>query len=309
MHIDLCAAIEPGARGVRGKLISALRDAVRSGRLPAATKLPPSRSLAADLGIARNTVAEAYAALVGEGWLASRQGAGTWVVNSGPGATTPRPRRTPVVPRHNLWPASPDVSKFPRRAWLASSRRALANAPPEALRPGDPRGRHELREALAEYLCHARGVRTSAESIVICAGVRHAVQWLAQVLGRRGPFAVEAYGPLDFREAIAAMRVPTVPIGVDNRGAVVSEVDGTDAAAVLLTPAHQHPLGMALHPSRRTEVVDWALRTDGYVIDDDYDGEFRYDRQSISALQALRPSRVVYLGSAINSLAPALRVG
>jgi GntR family transcriptional regulator / MocR family aminotransferase len=309
LHLDLREVIQPGTRGVRDLLLTALRDAVRSGRLPAGTMLPPSRSLATDLGLARNTVAEAYAELVAEGWLASRQGAGTWVVKTDSRQAPPRPRRTPAAPRHNLMPGSPDVSEFPRGAWLASTRRALSNAPTEALRIGDPRGRPELREALAEYLARVRGVRTSPESIVICAGVRHGIQLLARVLRGNGPIAVEAYGLFAFRDAIAAMDVATVPIGLDDRGAVVSDLDRLDASAVLLTPAHHNPHGMPLHPSRRTAVVDWARRTGGYVFDDDYDGEFRYDRQPIGALQALGPDRVIYLGSASKSLSPVLRLG
>ncbi len=309
LHLDLREVIRPGARGSRELLLTALRDAVRSGRLAPGTLLPPSRHLATDLGLARNTVAEAYAELVAEGWLASRQGAGTWVVNTGTEQRPARPRGVRAVPSHNLMPGSPDVSDFPRSEWAASTRRALAAAPTEALRMGDPRGRPELREALAEYLARARGVRTSAESIVVCAGVRHGVELLARVFGARGPIAVEAYGLFIFRDAIAALDIPTVPIGIDDDGAVISDLDELQVPAVLLTPAHHSPMGMSLHPSRRTAVVEWAQRTDGYVLDDDYDGEFRYDRQPIGALQALSPDRIVYLGSTSKSLSQTLRLG
>ena len=307
LHLDLRQTITPGARGARDLLLGSLRDAVRSGRLAPGTMLPPSRSLAIDLGLARNTVAEAYAELVAEGWLASRQGAGTWVVNVSGAAVPATPRGVRVIPTHNLMAGSPDVSEFPRAAWVAATRRALAKAPTEALRMGDPRGRPELREALTEYLARARGVRTSPESIVICAGVRHAVELLARVVG--GPIAVEAYALFIFREAIAALGVGTVPIGLDEFGAVVSDLDALDVPAVLLTPAHHNPQGMSLHPSRRTAVVEWAQRTGGFVLDDDYDGEFRYDRQPVGALQALCPERVAYLGSTSKSLAQTLRLG
>jgi GntR family transcriptional regulator / MocR family aminotransferase len=307
LHLDLRQTITPGARGARDLLLSALRDAVRSGRLAPGTMLPPSRTLATDLGLARNTVAEAYAELVAEGWLASRQGAGTWVVNVSGAGIPATPRGVRVVPTHNLSPGSPDVSEFPRTAWVAATRRALADAPTEALRMGDPRGRPELRNALAEYLARARGVRTSPESIVICAGVRHAVELLTRAVG--GPIAVEAYGLFIFRDAIDALGTTTVPIGLDEQGAVISDLDELDVPAVLLTPAHHNPQGMPLHPSRRTAVIDWAQRTGGYVFDDDYDGEFRYDRQPVGALQALCPDRVAYLGSTSKSLAQTLRLG
>ena len=161
--------------------------------------LPPSRSLAADLGLARNTVAEAYAELVNEGWLASRQGAGTWVLNAGGRGGPPRPRGVRAAPVHNLMPGSPDVSEFPRTEWAASARRALSTAPTEALRMGDARGRPELRAALAEYLTRARGVRTSAESVVVCAGVRHAVELLARVFRGAAP---------DRRRGLRAVHLP-----------------------------------------------------------------------------------------------------
>jgi GntR family transcriptional regulator/MocR family aminotransferase len=307
LHLELRDAITPGARGVRELLLDALRDTVRSGRLAPGTMLPPSRTLAADLGLARNTVAEAYADLVAEGLLGSRQGAGTWVLDGRPTPLPARPRGAPGTPVHNLMPGSPDVAAFPRSAWLASTRRALAAAPTEALRMGDPRGRIELREALAEYLGRVRGVRASPEEIAICAGTRHAVEILGRALG--GPFAVEAYGLFLFRDALAAMGVATAPIGVDDHGAVISDLDRVSATAALLTPAHHFPHGVPLHPARRTAIVEWAHRTGGYLLEDDYDGEFRYDRQPVGAVQGLDPDRVVYLGSASKSLSPALRIG
>lgn len=307
LHLDLAPTLAPGTRGAKDTLVNALRDAVRSGRLPPGTRLPPSRTLSADLGLARNTVADAYADLVAEGWLGSRQGAGTWVVNVARSASPVRPRGSGIRPAHNLMPGSPDFSQFPRTQWVAATRRALTTAPNEALHLSDPRGRPELRAALAEYLARARGVRASPESIVICAGVRHAVELLARVLG--GPIALEAFGLHLFRDAIAAYGIPTIPIEVDEHGARVSELDALDVSAALLTPAHHQPLGMALHPARRTAVIEWAQRTGKFILDDDYDGEFRYDRQPVGALQALSPSQVAYLGSTSKSLSPALRLG
>ncbi|WP_255506052.1 PLP-dependent aminotransferase family protein [Mycolicibacterium sp. 018/SC-01/001] len=307
LHLELRHALTPGARGAKDAVMAALRDAARSGRLPPGTMLPASRTLAADLGVARNTVADAYAELVAEGWFGSRQGAGTWVLNTSQPHPRTRPRGRSVTPVHNLMPGSPDVSEFPRSQWIACTRRALTAAPNEALHMSDPRGRIELRSALADYLARARGVRTSAESIVICAGVRQGVELLTRVLG--GPIAVEAYGLHLFRHAIAAAGGTTVPIAVDDHGAVVDDLAGLDVGGVLLTPAHHNPLGMSLHPSRRAAVAEWARRTSGFVLDDDYDGEFRFDRQPVGALQALDPSRIAYLGSVSKSLSPALRLG
>ncbi|MGW5174581.1 MocR-like pyridoxine biosynthesis transcription factor PdxR [Streptomyces sp. NPDC004082] len=311
LHLELSGA-EAGGR--RAALIRALREAVRSRRLAPGTLLPPYRSLAADLGVARNTVADAYAELVAEGWLTARQGSGTRVAERAEPSGSPSrvPKKTPPHargPRHDLRQGTPDASSFPRAAWLASYRRALQQAPNEVFGPGDPAGRRELRGALAEYLARARGVRAEPERIVICSGFAHALRLLFAGPGAvlRGPLAVESYGLGFHRELLAAASVRTVPLPLDEDGARVGELDRE--RAVLLTPAHQFPTGGPLHPSRRTAVVDWARARGGVILEDDYDGEFRYDRRPVGALQGLDPERVVHIGSVSKSLSPALRLG
>ncbi|MFI6487510.1 PLP-dependent aminotransferase family protein [Streptomyces sp. NPDC050564] len=304
--------VEPTGSGVRKGLTDALRDAVRSGRLAPGTRLPSSRSLAADLAIARNTVADAYADLVAEGWLTARQGSGTRVAERT--VVRPAPERAPRRreqgrPTYDLVPGSPDLASFPRTAWLKAARRALAAAPHDALGYGDPRGRLELRTALAQYLSRARGVRADPERIVICSGFSDGLNMLGAVLRQRGlrSLAVESYG-LDVHWNLAHRSgLRTTPLSFDELGTRTSDLPG--ARAVLLTPAHQFPMGVPLHPDRRAAVVDWARRTGGLILEDDYDGEFRYDRQPVGALQGLDPDRVVYLGTASKSLAPALRLG
>ncbi|MET8943423.1 PLP-dependent aminotransferase family protein [Streptomyces sp. NPDC004542] len=316
LYVDLQVELS-GPGGRRAALIRALREAVRGGRLAPGTRLPPYRSLAADLGVARNTVADAYAELVAEGWLTARQGSGTRVADRAeplrPAVRTPKkaPARA-RGPRHDLRQGTPDTSAFPRAAWSASYRRALQAAPGEAFGPGDPAGRPELREALTEYLARARGVRTEPGRIVICSGFAHALRLLfgqgltgGGVL--RGPLAVEAYG-LDFhRQVLTAAGARTVPLPLDERGARVDRL-GRERA-VLLTPAHQFPTGGPLHAERRAAVVDWARARGGVVVEDDYDGEFRYDRKPVGALQGLDPERVIHIGSVSKSLSPALRLG
>ncbi|MFI5802701.1 PLP-dependent aminotransferase family protein [Streptomyces sp. NPDC051561] len=311
-----------GARarsGLRTGLRDALREAVRTGRLAPGTRLPSSRTLAADLGIARNTVADAYAELVAEGWLTARQGSGTRVadraaaVTRKPGKPAHPARRPATRPALSLFPGTPELSSFPCPEWLKAYRKALTAAPYEAFGYSDPRGRPELRGVLAEYLARARGVHADPERIVIRSGYVSALTFLARALRARTPaaraVAVESYG-LDhhwecFRSA--GLRIP--PLGLDELGARVGELDGmAGVGAVLLTAAHQFPTGAALHPDRRSAVVDWARRTGGVVLEDDYDGEFRYDRQPVGALQGLDPERVVYLGTASKSLAPGLRL-
>ncbi|MEV0201908.1 PLP-dependent aminotransferase family protein [Nonomuraea sp. NPDC050691] len=306
LHLELT-----GGGGARVRLMRALREAIHSGRLAPGTRLPPYRALALDLGIARNTVAAAYAELVEEGWLTARQGSGTHVAHRAaplePGHTRSpqRPSRLRVI--HDLMPSSPDAAAFPRSSWIASARRALAAAPSDAFGVGDPRGRPELRQALVEYLARTRGVRTKAEHIVICSGYAHGLRLVSQVL--RGPVAVEAYGLGFHRSILAEAGLPTVPLAVDADGARVEDLAATGARAVLLTPAHQYPTGGALHPERRAAVIDWARATGGLLLEDDYDGEFRYDREPVGAVQGLDPDRVVYFGSTSKSLSPSLRLG
>ncbi|MFD7919144.1 PLP-dependent aminotransferase family protein [Streptomyces sp. NPDC059740] len=320
LHLELALRPAPGARprGLRTALTAALRDAVRDGRLAPGTRLPSSRSLAPDLGIARNTVAEAYADLVAEGWLTARQGSGTRVAEA-PAPTrttssigaTPSRRTRPTPPRHDLTPGTPDLSAFPRSAWLAAARRALTAAPNEALGYCPPGGHPALREALADYLARARGVRTTPERVVVCAGFMQGLRAVARVLRAAGVRAAgtEAYGLPFHRQTLLRTGLRTAPLAVDQKGAVTAELTGLrHLRTVLLTPAHQFPTGVALHPERRAEVVAWAREADGMVLEDDYDGEFRYDRQPVGALQGLAPDRVVYLGTASKSLAPGLRL-
>ncbi|MFD8721056.1 PLP-dependent aminotransferase family protein [Streptomyces sp. NPDC059629] len=313
LGIDL--HLEPAGPGLRRGLTDALREAVRSGRLVPGTRLPSSRSLAADLGIARNTVADAYADLVAEGWLTARQGSGTRVAAGVP-ALPSRTHTTPPAdgtaahrPAYDLRAGFPDVSAFPRAEWLRAARRALTAAPNEAFGYGDPRGRVELRTALAAYLARARGVRADPERIVICAGFGHGLTLLGRFLRARGAdtVAVESYGLDEHWQLLTAAGLRQVPLPMDELGTDTRKL-GPGPAAVLLTPSHQFPMGVALHHDRRAAVVDWARRTGGLVLEDDYDGEFRYDRRPVGALQGLAPDEVVYLGTASKSLAPGLRL-
>ena len=302
LHLDLAAA-----RG-RNELVRALHESIRTGRLPAGTRLPSSRSLAKDLGIARNTVADAYGQLVAEGWLTARQGSGTVVANraavpSMPAVALPEERSY----RYDLRPGAPDLATFPRTEWLAAARKALTLAPNESFGLGDPRGRLELRRVLADYLARARGVRADPERILICSGYVQAVSLLGEAIKNLGgtTIAVEEFGYGLHRDVIRARGLSAVAVPVDELGAQTSQLAGQ---GVLLTPAHQMPTGVPLAPERRTAAVEWARETGAVLIEDDYDGEFRYDRQSVGALQALDPERVVYTGTASKSLAPGLRL-
>ena len=203
----------------------------------------------------------------------------------------------------------PDLGAFPRRAWLAAARAALNAAPDHVLGYPDPRGLPQLRNALAGYLARARGVSVTGDRIVICSGFTHALALLCQVLRARGgtAIAVEQYGPQAHRRIVRAHGLRCLALPVDGDGAVPRALGR--AAAAVLTPAHQFPLGMTLAPRRRRDFIEWATAGGGLVIEDDYDGEFRYDRQPVGAMQALAPDHVVYAGTASKSLAPGLRLG
>jgi GntR family transcriptional regulator/MocR family aminotransferase len=311
--VDLLLELK-GSR-LRAGLTDALREAVRSGQLVPGTRLPASRTLATDLGVARSTVTECYAELVAEGWLTAQQGSGTRVAQqAAPRRTATGASKMPSPTRRStggLVPGAADFAEFPRLAWIAAARRALSTAPPNAFGYGDPRGRIELRTALADYLSRVRGVRADPERIVICAGFHHGLGLVARALKTRGTrsIAVEAYGLGLYRDLLGEAGLGIPPLRVDEQGARTDELEGLDVDAVLLTPAHQFPTGFALSPERRTATRDWARITGGLILEDDYDGEFRYDRKPVGALQGLDPEHVVYFGTASKSLAPALRVG
>jgi GntR family transcriptional regulator / MocR family aminotransferase len=313
LHLDLVGpgAATPGPTRFRAQLESALRDAVRSGRLSQGTRLPSSRDLAADLQLARNTVADAYSQLVAEGWLEARTGSGTWVSDRPDLAVPPAAERAEQVrvPRYDLRAGIPAVSAFPRRAWNAAARAALNACADDALGYPDPRGLPELREALAGYLARARGVTASPQQVIVCGGFAHGLALVSKVLADRGAAAVatEAYGHALHRRIVLGHGLAVVPLSVDAGGAVPDGLGG--ASAAVLTPAHQYPLGMTLAPARRTAFVRWAAGSGGVMIEDDYDGEFRFDRQPVGAMQALAPEHVVYAGTASKSLAPGLRIG
>ncbi|WP_246149994.1 PLP-dependent aminotransferase family protein [Agromyces intestinalis] len=314
--MDLHLVLDP--RRKAASLEEALRAAARDGRLAAGTRLPPSRTLAADLGMARNSVAEVYGRLVGEGWLEARVGAGTWVrARAAPLSSAPVDRSTRFD--LDLRGGLPDGSAFPRSAWVDAMRRALADAPTDALGYGAPAGVLVLRERLAEYLARTRGVRTTPDDVIVTHGFGGLLGLVARALVARGArrVAVEAYGHVSHRAILeaAGLELVTLPIDADGArtdllgGSGPPSLDVPHCDAVLLTPAHQFPTGVPLSRGRRAALADWAGRTGGVVIEDDYDGEFRFDGQSIGAFQPLAPEHTVYGGTASKALSPALGLG
>jgi len=303
--VDLYLDLLPG-EGRREGLERALREAIRSGRLAGDSRLPATRALAEELGLSRGTVSAAYDLLVAEGYLLARHGSGTTVAHV-PHAATHHAHRPAPVPQHDLRPGTGDVSTFPVDLWLRSARRALAAAPSAAFGYAeDLRGRPELRAALADYLGRARGVAASPDRIVVTGGYVQTLTLLARVLGP-ARFAMEDPGLPFHRELVAHAGNEVVPLPVDERGAEPAALPA-DVRALVVTPAHQYPTGVTLHPARRRALIEWARSIGGFVIEDDYDGEFRYDRQPVGALQALAPEHVVYTGTSSKALAPGLRL-
>ena len=310
LHLEL-----DSAAGRRSGLERALRDAVRAGRLAPGVRLPSTRTLAAELGLSRGTVSAAYDQLVAEGYFVARRGSGTEVADLEQRAanTAPSPARA-AAPRHNLKPGSPDVTTFPTAAWLRSVRRALNTAPADVYGYGDARGRLELRTALAEYLGRARGVLAEPGQIVITSGYVQALALLVTVLQRSGTdtIAMEDPGLPFHREVVRRAGASVVALPVDDRGARTDLLAAgalRSVGAVVVTPAHQYPTGATLHPARRRTLLDWARTRGGLVVEDDYDGEFRYDRQPVGALQGTAPDHVAYVGTASKTLGPGVRLG
>ncbi|GAA5196391.1 PLP-dependent aminotransferase family protein [Rugosimonospora acidiphila] len=316
--------------GLPGRsLESALRESIRTGRLPAGSRLPGSRSLAADLGLARGTVVGAYAQLVAEGWLVSEPGSGTRVADDrsgslrGAGRAEPDRSRVPQDPPGSrrrtrspaasgpvieLRPGIPDLGSFPRTVWAGSVRRALATASHGTLDYPEPAGLPALRAAVAGYLARTRGVLCDPDGVVITAGFTQGLWLLARALHRRGArrIATENPGLARHRVVLSAAGLTVSPLAVGADGA---DPDQAAGQAVLLTPAHQHPTGVVLAPQHRYRFIAWARQRDAFLIEDDYDGEFRYDQRPVGAMQALAPERVVYAGSTSKSLAPGVRLG
>jgi GntR family transcriptional regulator/MocR family aminotransferase len=256
--------------------------------------------------VSRRLVVDAFSQLVAEGYLVTRQGSGTFVAETAAAAPAPVPAPLPRPPRYDFFPGSPDLSAFPRAAWARAVRDVLREVPDHALSYGDPRGAPALRTALAGYLARARGVVAQPERMVITGGAVQGLALLARVLADRGMprIAVEDPSLPEHRVVLARHGADVVPIAVDDEGVRVDALERTRAGAVVVTAAHQMPLGVALSVDRRAALLSWG----GLVIEDDYDAEFRYDRAPLAALQGLAPEQVAYLGSASKTLAPGLRL-
>lgn len=314
-------------RRTRRELYAQLRDAIHAGRLSAGLRMPASRHLAERLGVSRNTVTAAYEFLISEGLLFTRIGAGTFVAAGHTQDLKPNPpadlsdRVRPFDPawkpmsfgpnaRFPFVVGAPDLGAFPWELWRKISNRTLRAYGRHPVRQ-PPEGVVALREAVAGHLSFARGIACCAEDVLIVGGAQQAFDLLARVLVRR-PGAVIAledpcYPPT--RLAFAAAGASIVGNPVDHEGILVEALPPA-ADVICVTPSHQFPLGAAMSPARRQALLAHVRRTGSIVIEDDYDGEFRFDGQPLEALQTSDVSQqVIYVGTFSKSLFPDLRLG
>ncbi|MDQ0377003.1 MocR-like pyridoxine biosynthesis transcription factor PdxR [Amycolatopsis thermophila] len=313
----------------RGDLVAQiyrqLRDAIADGRLRPGERLPPTRELARDLAVSRNTVAAAYDRLTAEGLLTGRVGAGTFVAGTAPG----RPRHAPAgvlaarriwdtlpdpIPvahpvRHDFRVGAPDVRLFPVQTWRRLVSQSLRGREIPA-GYGDPSGHSGLRAAVARHLGIARSVHASAEDVLVTQGAQQALDLVVRVLVEPGDrVAVEDPGYPPARRLLRSLGARVTGVPVDGEGIVVDRIP-RDARLVHVTPSHQFPLGTPMSPARRAALLEWASRRDAVIVEDDYDSEFRFAGRPLDPLQSLdRAGRVVYIGSFAKTLLPMLRLG
>ncbi|HZZ97289.1 MAG TPA: PLP-dependent aminotransferase family protein [Jatrophihabitantaceae bacterium] len=291
---------------------TSIRNSIRAGQLQLGAVLPPTRVLAADLGVSRGVIVEAYQQLSAEGYLISRVGGHTQVAIGAPPAAPAE--AVPVEGRAQIdfSYGRADVSNFPRAAWARSIRRALTLAPNDVFSYLSGSGVLQLRVALADYLNRVRGTSARPEHVVICTGYAQGIALVIQVLAARGAKRLAVEDPSSGDDALPAAReigLEVIGIPVDHDGIRVDLLEQSDADAVILTPSHQWPTGAVLSAENRAAVLRWAATRDALVVEDDYDAEYRYDRTPIGAMQGLAPNHVIYAGSASKTLAPGLRLG
>ncbi|MWB98166.1 PLP-dependent aminotransferase family protein [Agromyces seonyuensis] len=307
---------EAGPLGVQ--IQDQLRAAIRERRLTASDPLPASRRLAALLGVSRGTVVDAYEQLVSEGYLEATVGAGTRVAAAADGpagpphrvaaaSAAPLPRPVGIDFEYGV----PDLRSVPLLDWSRAVAEATRTLPTAELGDETAGGSRHLREVVTAYHRRVRSGVAVADDAVIVSGFRQGLAFSLAVLARHGirRVALEDPGPRDHDRIARRAGLDAVAVPVDDDGIDVERLRASGARAVVVTPAHQCPTGVALAPARRRALVAWADEVDGVILEDDYDAEFRYDRQPVGSLQGLAPHRVIALGSVSKTLAPAIRLG
>lgn len=280
--------------------------------LQPAMRLPSSRQLGLDLGVSRSVVVEAYEQLIAEGYLVAQRGSGTSVAP----VTAPRPDSVLSAPSRpaaqwDLRTGGCDASAFPRQEWLRSMSSVINEAGPRELGYSPPSGLPAVRHTVAGYLSRARGVRARADKVMMTSGFAQGLALLCTVLRERGheTVAVEDPGHPGERQFMSRAGLRPIGVPVDADGIVVDELYRTEARAVIVTPGCQFPTGAPMSPRRQAELVEWARRVNGFIIEDDFESAYVGAAFQTPALQSRAPERVVYAGSASKVMAPTLRLG
>jgi GntR family transcriptional regulator/MocR family aminotransferase len=298
-----------------------LRQRILNGELPAQQRLPATRTLAMHLGVSRNVVLEAYDQLIAEGYLEGRSGSGTYVAQ---GAYWELAASQPPVNEQrsgspeleapdqiDFRSGIPALDRFPRKLWGQLAQQMCLEVPAVQFGYGSPEGEAELRANLAHYLLRTRGVNCQAEQIVITSGAAQAFALVVKLLAAPGEtVVVEDPVPQEIRQIFLAGGALLQSIPVDDRGLQTHLLNSArDPRFVLVTPSHQFPLGSVLTIQRRIELLQFARATGSFIVEDDYDSEFRYEGTPVSSLQGLAPEQVIYVGTFSKILSPALRLG
>ena len=341
--MPLFVNLDPDSSRTRYRQIfDAVRHAILAGRLPPGTQVPSTRALAAQLGVARSTVVLAYEHLIAEGYLTGSTGSGSYVARDLPDLTpapaTPavRPRakpggRRPLAARAKQYTTAvigapfsnrspvpfrlgePAVDVFPVKMWRQLYQRRWRVTPHALMRYGDPAGFRPLRQEIVDYLGAARGVKAAVDQVILVRGTQQALDLATRVLLNPGdPVWMEDPGYMSTRATLDAAGTRVVPVPVDGEGLLVDEGQrrAPGARAAFVAPSHQYPLGVTMSLARRLELLDWARRADAWIVEDDFDSEFRYAGPPHLALHGLdAEDRVIYLGTFSKTLFPALRLG
>lgn len=302
------------------QLYRAVRADIMSGTLAGGTRLPSKRQLAANLRVSQITVETAYGQLLAEGYIVSEPRRGYFVQKQlavpaqtqAPKAAAPHAHAAPADDcKYDFRTNIVDTECFPFATWARLSRSVLSEYSDRLLRATDPCGAAELREQIARYLYDFRGINISPDNILVGAGSEYLMHLVIQLLGRDRVYALENPGYRKLYQIFDVSGVAVRPLPLDKSGLRADALAASDASVVYLTPSHHFPLGTVMPAARRMEILRWASAApDRYIIEDDYDSEFRYASRPIPALGEMdRAGRVVYVNTFAKSLSPALRIG
>ncbi|VFQ44586.1 PLP-dependent aminotransferase family protein [Desulfoluna butyratoxydans] len=316
LTLDKCSRV-PMIRQVYEQI----RRRILDGELPAGTRLPSSRELSERLGVSRNVILEAYDLLYAEGFTESKTGSGTYIA---PGSVYPAtsplgpPETPPIAPKTDCTSGvidfksgTPDLRLFPTRTWLSMLKQVYASPPEEVLAYGHPEGRMELRETICRHVVERRGVCCHPDQVVITSGTTQAIGIVCALLLRKRREAIlEDPITLDIQHIVRSHGGKILPVPVDDAGIITERLpQGPSPAFVFVTPSHQFPMGGTLPIQRRIDLLHYAEATGAFIVEDDYDSEFRFDGPPISSLHGLCPERVIYIGTFSKTFCPSIRTG